>query len=82
MNARALLAANGLYGILLALVIVGALNWLLVAAFDFDLVVWITGGTQPKVSYRPLARALYIAVGVAALLLIIVVAARKAKKAM
>ena len=46
----------------LILVIIGALNWLLVGLFQFDLVAWIGGG-QAAV----FARILYSLVGVAGL---------------
>ena len=46
----------------LILVIIGALNWLLVGLFQFDLVAWICGG-QALV----FARILYSLVGVAGL---------------
>ena len=42
----------------LTLVIVGALNWLLVALFQFDLVAWIFGGSNTV-----LARIVYGIVG-------------------
>ena len=51
------------HGIAFILVIVGALNWLLVA-FNFNLVDWALGtGT-------PLAKAVYILVGLSAILLV------------
>ena len=46
----------------LILVIIGALNWLLVGLFQFDLVAWICGG-QAAV----FARIFYSLVGVAGL---------------
>lgn len=46
----------------LILVIIGALNWLLVGLFQFDLVAWICGG-QAAV----FARILYSLVGIAEL---------------
>lgn len=46
----------------LILVIVGALNWLLVGLFQFDLVAWICGG-QANV----FARIIYSLVGLAGL---------------
>lgn len=46
----------------LTLVIIGALNWLLVGLFQFDLVAWICGG-QAAV----FARILYSLVGIAGL---------------
>lgn len=48
--------------IALALVIVGALNWGLVGAFQFDLVAAIFGGQN-----APLARIVYVLVGIAGL---------------
>nr|MDD6334907.1 DUF378 domain-containing protein [bacterium] len=46
----------------LALVIIGALNWLLVGAFQFDFVAWIFGGSGAIVS-----RIIYGLVGLAGL---------------
>jgi uncharacterized membrane protein YuzA (DUF378 family) len=46
----------------LTLVIIGALNWLLVGAFQFDLVAAIFGGQDAIVS-----RIIYILVGIAGL---------------
>ncbi len=46
--------------IALVLVIIGALNWLLVGLFRFDLVASIFGGPQTVI-----ARAIYIIVGLA-----------------
>lgn len=46
----------------LILVIIGALNWLLVGLFQFDLVAWICGG-QANV----FARIIYSLVGLAGL---------------
>lgn len=46
----------------LVLVIVGALNWLLVGAFEFDLVAAITGNDFGEVNM--LSRIIYILVGV------------------
>ncbi|WP_142957908.1 DUF378 domain-containing protein [Enterococcus faecalis] len=43
--------------IALILLIVGGLNWLLVGAFNFDLVATISGGTT-----TPLAKIIYIIV--------------------
>jgi uncharacterized membrane protein YuzA (DUF378 family) len=73
----AALSSNALFYALLAVVIVGALNWLLVAVLDFDLVVFLTGAKQPKVDYKPITRALYGLVGAAAVMLIVVLAARR-----
>lgn len=47
----------------LTLVIVGALNWLLVGAFQFDLVAAIFGGQDAIIS-----RIVYILVGIAGLI--------------
>lgn len=46
----------------LILVIIGALNWLLVGLFQFDLVAWICGGQSAV-----FARILYSLVGIAGL---------------
>ena len=46
----------------LLLIIVGALNWLLVGLFQFDLVAWICGG-QASLG----ARIIYAVVGLAGL---------------
>lgn len=46
----------------LLLVIIGAINWLLVGVFQFDLVAWIFGGQGAM-----LARIVYGLVGVAGL---------------
>ena len=46
----------------LILIIVGALNWLLVGLFQFDLVAWIFGGQATL-----LARIIYSLVGLAGL---------------
>ena len=46
----------------LILIIVGALNWLLVGLFQFDLVAWIFGGQAAL-----LARIIYALVGLAGL---------------
>lgn len=48
--------------IALVLVIIGALNWLLVGLFQFDLVAWICGGQAAT-----LARIIYSLVGIAGL---------------
>jgi uncharacterized protein len=50
----------------LILVIVGGLNWLLVGAFNFDLVAAIFG------TMSPLSRIVYILVGVSALYLLFI----------
>jgi hypothetical protein len=46
----------------LALVIIGALNWLLVGLFKFDLVGWIFGGQTSL-----FARIIFVIVGLAGL---------------
>lgn len=48
--------------IALILVIIGALNWLLVGLFSFDLVATLFGGSETLLS-----RAVYILVGIAGL---------------
>ncbi|EAC9270927.1 DUF378 domain-containing protein, partial [Listeria monocytogenes] len=45
-------------GIALTLLIIGGINWLLVGAFEFDLVAAITGGSTSII-----ARVIYILVG-------------------
>lgn len=47
------------------LTIIGGLNWLLVGIFNFDLVSYIFGGAT-----TPLARLVYILVGIAAIWLL------------
>lgn len=46
----------------LVIVIIGAINWLLVGLFKFDLVAWIFGGQTAILS-----RIIYIIVGLAGL---------------
>ena len=46
----------------LLLVIIGAINWLLVGVFQFDLVAWVFGGQSAM-----LARVIYSLVGAAGL---------------
>lgn len=46
----------------LTLVIIGAINWLLVGLFQFDLVAWIFGGQAAVLS-----RIIYAIVGIAGL---------------
>ncbi len=46
----------------LLLVIIGAVNWLLVGIFQFDLVAWIFGGQSAIIS-----RVLYTIIGAAGL---------------
>lgn len=52
---------KSLSALTLVLVIVGALNWLLVGAFEFDLVAAITGNDFGEVN--ALSRIIYILVG-------------------
>ena len=56
---------NALSVIALVLTIVGALNWLLVGIFDFNLVTWITMGTTWLIN------AIYIVVGIAGIFMLI-----------
>lgn len=51
-----------LYYIALTLVIIGALNWLLIGAFNFDLVATIFG------SMSVVSRIIYVLVGIAGLI--------------
>lgn len=53
---------KGLNAATLLLVIVGALNWLLVGAFEFDLVAAITGNDFGETS--AFSRIIYILVGI------------------
>jgi len=55
-------------GLALALVIVGGLNWLLVGAFEFDLVAALTGTQFGETNI--VSRVIYGLVGVAAIWLI------------
>jgi len=71
------LTSDAFFYALLVLVVIGALNWLMVALFDFDLVVAITRGDQPKVPYKVPARVVYGLVGAAAVMLVVVVALRR-----
>ena len=48
--------------IALVLTIIGAINWLLVGVFQFDIVAWLFGGQTATVS-----RVIYTLVGLAAL---------------
>ena len=50
--------------IALVLTIIGALNWLLVGIFDFNLVTWITMGTTWLIN------AIYIVVGIAGIIML------------
>ncbi|HUQ09098.1 MAG TPA: DUF378 domain-containing protein [Steroidobacteraceae bacterium] len=52
---------RGSYWIALVLLVIGGLNWLLVGAFDFDLVAAIFGDMSPA------ARVVYVLVGLAAI---------------
>lgn len=56
---------KSLNAITLLLVIVGALNWLLVGAFEFDLVAAITGNDFGETN--AFSRIIYILVGVSGL---------------
>lgn len=69
--------ANPVFYLMLLVVLVGAINWLLVGAFGFDLVVLITGAKQPKTKYDTATRAVYIAVGAVAIALVGMIAAQK-----
>lgn len=51
-----------LYYIALTLVIIGALNWLLIGLFDFDLVATLLG------SMSVLSRIVYVLVGISGIL--------------
>jgi hypothetical protein len=51
-----------LYYIALTLVVVGALNWLLIGAFDFDLVAGIFG------TMSAFSRIIYVLVGIAGII--------------
>lgn len=53
---------KSLNALTLVLVIVGALNWLLVGAFEFDLVAAITGNDFGEVN--AFSRIIYILVGI------------------
>lgn len=66
--------------ILFVLVVVGALNWLLIGLFDWDLVVAVSGGRQPKTSYNHFSRIVYIVVGAAALVVVVSLLMRLTKK--
>jgi uncharacterized membrane protein YuzA (DUF378 family) len=72
----ATLRASPVFYAMLAIVVIGALNWLLIAAFKFDLVVFLTRGDQPKTEYKTAARTVYIAVGAVAVALVGMVIAR------
>lgn len=56
---------KSLNALTLILVIVGALNWLLVGAFEFDLVAAITGNDFGEVN--ALSRIIYLLVGLSGL---------------
>ncbi len=51
-----------LYYIVLTLVIIGALNWLLIGLFNFDLVAMLFGGMSV------LSRIIYVLVGISGLI--------------
>ena len=55
--------ARPLHNIALALVIIGAINWLLVGLFQFDIVASIVGGQD-----EPASRVIYTLVGIAGLI--------------
>ena len=57
-----------LNAVALLLVIVGAVNWLLVGLFKFDLVAALTGNTFGQTS--PLSSLIYILVGISAIALV------------
>ena len=59
------------YGIFLALVIIGALNWGLVGFFNYDLVAAIFGGNKHPNSQKS-SRVVYGLVGLSAIALIII----------
>jgi uncharacterized membrane protein YuzA (DUF378 family) len=59
--------------ITLTLLIVGGLNWGLVGAFQFDLVAALFGGQS-----APLARIVYVLVGISAIVQLGLIAARRA----
>lgn len=52
---------KGSYWFALVLLVIGGLNWLLVGAFNFDLVAAIFGDMSPA------ARTVYVLVGIAAI---------------
>ena len=56
---------KSLNALTLVLIIVGALNWLLVGAFEFDLVAAITGNDFGEVT--ALSRIIYLLVGLSGL---------------
>lgn len=56
---------KSLNALTLVLIIVGALNWLLVGAFEFDLVAAITGNDFGEVN--ALSRIIYLLVGLSGL---------------
>lgn len=55
---------NGLQRTALTLIIIGALNWLLVGLFQFDLVATVFGGGDPSAI---IPRVIYTLVGVSGL---------------
>ena len=62
-SAKAIMKGDILMNIAaLTLVIVGALNWLLVGLFQFDVVAWLFGGADSL-----LARIVYVVVAIAAI---------------
>jgi uncharacterized membrane protein YuzA (DUF378 family) len=73
----ATIKADALFYVLLLLVVVGALNWLLVGLFNWDLVAAITLARQPKADNKMAARVVYSLVGAAAIALVVVILARQ-----
>ena len=57
---------KALHSISFILVIIGALNWLLVGLFSFDVVAWIFGSPE-----NILARIVYVLVGLSAVYLVV-----------
>jgi uncharacterized membrane protein YuzA (DUF378 family) len=73
----AVIRTDWIFNLALLLVIVGALNWLLVGLFNWDLVAAITFARQPKADNKPAARVVYSLVGAAAVVLVVLLMARK-----
>jgi uncharacterized membrane protein YuzA (DUF378 family) len=57
---------KALDGLTMAVLVVGGLNWLLVGAFEWDLVAWIFGGMEFGET-NVASRIVYVLVGVSAL---------------
>lgn len=57
---------KALDGLTMAVLVVGGLNWLLVGAFEWDLVAWIFGGMEFGET-NVASRIVYVLVGVCAL---------------